>query len=567
MTGRSWLAGLVLAATIAGVAAAQTTRDGPQRWNERALDVDTLETPTISVWLEGSRTYSYGEPVRVWFSVSDDAYVVVARVDANGHLTVLFPSSRTQRAEVEAGRDIPVRGRRGAASFYATDRTGGGFVFAIASYDPFNLSPLGLRDFDRYVTGTYVGRPSQVYIGDPHRIVSRFASMIAFTEHTPFDYAVDFYNVDAPYFVTSAGYSNFCNGYSGAYRRGLAERWDDEFYYGSGGGAAYGCQSLSPCDVLGMGGFGYSAGVGGLGYIPSYCFPGRYGSNGGNPPPQNPAGRDSLRVPPWLADSIGGSRPDTVGAIADRRSSELQDGLNSLRRGATGTERPRRPDVIADDDPTDRSYAIPGRALRNSRTAIGQTRDPDAGTYMERPTRPTPTSAGGPSIDWVRPPREVIAGPRNLGEGVLPRAPRQRGGERLDRGERNWDPVREGRPTFVNPSDGRRDDVRARPPRVEPPTRTYGPRFDAPPPNVRTNADGPRSYQPPPRTDSPRNDSPRFHSPGASGADAQVQRGGSDAGADRSAPARANPTPRASPPPSPPPPASTGEKKPERPAA
>ena len=565
MTGRLWLTGLLLATSVSAAAEAQTTRDGPQRWNDRAFALDTLETPAVSLWLEGSRTYSYGEPVRVWFNVSDDAYVVVARVDANGHLTVLFPSSRSQRAEVEAGRDIPVRGRRGAASFYATDRVGGGFVFAISSYDPFNLSPLGMRDFDRYVTGTYVGRPSQVYIGDPHRIVSRFASIIAFTEQSPFDYAVDFYNVDAPYYVTSAGYSNFCNGYSGNYRRGLAERWDDEFFYGSGGGSAFGCESVSPCAVLGFGGFGYSSGFGGLGYVPSYCYPQGYGNNGGNLPPTNIPGADSLRVRPWLADSIGGSRPDTVGTIPDARASELQDGLNSLRRGTTGTERTRRPDVIADADPAERSYAIPGRALRNSRTTIGQSRDPQGGATLGGPDRRTPSATGGPGIDWVRPPREVVEGPRNLGEGVLPRSPRQRG-ERLDRGERNGDPVREGRPTFVNPSNGRRDDVRAQPPRFDPPTRTQGPRFDAPSPNVRTNNDGPRFYQPPPRTDSPRNDSPRFYSPGANGSGTQIERGGGDAGPDRSAQVRADPPRPSSPPPSPAPPASSGEKKPERPS-
>lgn len=561
MNGRSWIAGVLLVASVTGSAVAQSTRAGVERWNDRALAVDTLESPTISLWLQGTRAYTYGEPVRVWFNVSDDAYVVVARVDANGHLTVLFPASRTQRANVVGGRDTPVLGRRGVASFYATDRMGGGFVFAIASYDPFNLSALGMRDFDRYVTGMYVGRPNDVYIGDPHRIVSRFASIVSFTEHSPFDYAVDFYNVDAPYYVTSAGYSNFCNGANGMYRRGLAERWDDELYYGSLVGAGYGCQNFSPCDVLGYGGFGYAAAWDGLGsFLPGGCFPQRQGSNGDAlPPPTGPAS-DSLRVPPWLADSIGGTRPDTVGVIPDRRASELEDGLDALRRGTTGTEGPRRPDVIAADDATDRSYAIPDRALRNSRTTIGQSRDQDDGVYMGRPDRRTPIAEGGARIDWVRPPREVVEGPSNPGDGLLPRSPRQRG-ERLDRGP--GDPVREGRPTFVNPTNGPRGEVRDLPPRFEPPTRTYGPRFDAPPPSVRASTDGPRFYEPPPRFDSPRNDAPRFYTPGTIGGGSQFPHGGGVSGPDRSAPVRADPAPAPAPTPAPAPPASTGEKKPD----
>jgi hypothetical protein len=367
--------------------------------------------------------------------------------------------------------------------------------------------------------------------------------MVNFSDASPYDYAVDYYNVDAPYYMTSAGFSSFCNGFAGM-RRGLQERWDDEYYYGSAGGLGYNCIGIDNCALQGFS--GYNVGYGLLGSADPYCLGRRNGGLNGAPPPAPPTG-DSLRVPPWLPDSIGGSRPDTVGLVPDKRTDELTEGLNSLRRGTTGTEGPRGPVGTATDDPTDRSYAIPGRALRNARSTIGQTRDLDRSPGMGGPERRTPTAEG---VDWVRPPREVVEGPRDMGDGLLPRSPRDRA-ERPDRSARN-DDSRGGRPTFVNPSAGR-GDISAPPPRLDPPSRGSGPRFDAPPPNVRTNADGPRFYEPPP----PRFDSPRFDAQGGG------QSGGAMGGGDRSPSPRAEPV-RADPPrpaPSPAPPASGGDKK------
>ncbi|MEP7384567.1 MAG: DUF4384 domain-containing protein [Gemmatimonadota bacterium] len=550
MTGRSVLAG-VLAIAIIGLA--QPARSQSVTWNPAKSATDTVDSaPTVQLWLEGTPSYSYGAPVRVRFNVSDDAYVLVARVDANGHLTLLYPSSRTMSAGVEGGRDIEVRGRRGGGAFYATDRLGGGFVFALASYDPFVLSRLGIRDFDRYVTGTFVGSPTRVYIGDPHEVITRFASMVSFSDGSPFDYAVEFYNVDAPYYVSSLGYSQYCGGYnSGYYRPGLAERWADQFYNDAGYGSSFGCESYPRCGGYGLANFGYSTWLGtGSSFYP-VCLPNQPRNN--QNPPGTPPTPDTLRVPRWLTDSIGGRTPDTVGVVPTRRAAELQEGLNSLRRGATGTEASRRP-VIAADDPTDHSYAIPGRALRNSPTTIGQTRDPSSSSPLDRPGRGSATANGGAGIDWVRPPREVVASPENTSEGFLPRSPRQRENG-VDRAERDNETNRGGRPSYVNPSAGRGGEVRAEPPRSQPPTRTQGPRFDSPRPTERANGSGPR-YAEPPRNSSPGIDSPR---PNGAGAESR--------GVDRSPPVRSEPVqappPRPAPVPVPPP--VTGEKKPEKP--
>ncbi|MCC6928695.1 MAG: DUF4384 domain-containing protein [Gemmatimonadaceae bacterium] len=528
MGRRSWvvrtLAVTGLAATALSSVVARASAQTPARsleraqtirWNAAAAASDTVEdAPIVNLRIEGSSLFSYGEPVRVWFNVSQDAYVIVARVDANGHLTLLYPSSRTMSSGVEGGREIPIRGRRGGASFYATDRMGGGFVFAMASYDPFDLSRLGLRDFDRYVTGTYVGRPSRVYIGDPHRVVTRFASMVSFSDESPYDYAVEYYQVDAPYYVTSVGFSNFCNGFYGGYRRGLLERWDDELFYGNAMASNYGCNYNCPS-------YGYTAGYGYPFFINPACgFNRNQGNQNGPPIPTQPP-KDSSRVPPWLPDSIKGGRPDTVSNVPETKGTDD----TNLRRRIALMDGSYGGASTNEFDPSRKSYAIPERALRNSPMTFGEGRE-RGGEATARPDRRN-ASAGGPDIAWVRPPRDVIEASSNAGGGALPRSPRN-GVTRGDGSD-----YRGGRSTFVSGSEGR-SGVRAEPPRYEPPTRTFGPRFDAPPPSVRNSLDSPRYDTPPPRFDAPRgNDGPRYSPPSATGSSSGSASGGAASGSPR----------------------------------
>lgn len=577
MTGRSVLAAVLASALVAGVGTAQNTRTVERApniaWNALLAADTTDDSPSVQLWLESGPSYAYGSPVRVRFQVSDDAYVIVARVNSNGHLTLLYPSSRLTTAETEGGREVEVRGRRGPGAFYADDRLGGGFIFAVASYDPFVLTRLGIRDFDRYVTGTYVGRPTRVYVGDPHTVISRFVNMVSFSEASPFDYAVEYYNVDAPYFVTSAGYSSYCSGYNNWnnqnwYRPSLAERWDDDYngYYGL---SSFGCNPLAQCSAYGAYGFGYSTWFGGgNNFYPNYCYPQQQTNNPTTP--TAPPGSDSLKVPRWLTDSVGGRLPDTVGVVPDQPSEgptedELLRGPNALRRMTTGTEGPRRPVVVA-DDPSDNSYAIPDRALRRSPMTIGQTRDGSAGAPIDRPDRRSASASGGPTIDWVRPPREVVHTPVGNDGGYLPRSPRERGnGNGIDRTRGNASDG--GYPTYVNPAGRRGEQIRAEPPRYDPPTRTQGPRFDSPRPTERSNGSDVRYAEPPRSSGAPRFDAPRPIGSGSSPSSSGVS--GGDRSSSGSAPSRAEhaaPPPRPAPAPvSPPASTGSGEKKPEKP--
>jgi len=488
MLRRLLVASAGLAVAVALPAGAQTIR-----WNDRGGASDTTEAaPRVNLWFEGPRVLSYGDPVRVWMNVSEDAHVIVARVDGNGHLTLLYPSNRRRSTQVKGGEDILLRGVRGQTSFYAFDRMGGGFVFALASYDPFDLSRLGLRDFDRYVTGMYVGRPTRTYVGDPQRVVARFSSVVLFSNDTPYDYAVDFYSVDPPNWVASAGFSSFCNGAYGQYRRSAQERWDDEFQYGYGAGSfpEAGCAGgFANCF---RNGWGYGNGFSSLGWGLMYGSPNFYapfcGSNfrgrtivTNNPglPPFGPGGLDSSRVAGWFPDTS--TRPPVGGSVPDEDQLKGRDERGNGRFVATVNDLDdRRRNIRAGvDQPIDKSYSIPGRALRNSPTSIGDRRERGPG-----PDRVTPSGGSDGTIAWVRPPRGVSDGPRgNLGDGTLPRSPRNMRGSDDPRGGN-------GRPSFVNES---RPPVRAQPPRMDPP-RFDTPRMDLP---SRTNS----SFNPPSQGD------------------------------------------------------------------
>jgi len=230
---------------------------------------------------------------------------------------------------------------------------------------------------------------------------------------------------------------------------------------------------------------------------------------------------DSLRVPPWLPDSIKGGRPDTVGTVPETKGTDdtrLQRRIALMEGGYGGAS-------TNEFDPSRKSYAIPERALRNSPMTFGEGRDRGAMPGV-RPDRGT-AAAGGSDIPWVRPPREVIEATSNAGGGALPRSPRN-GVTRGDGSD-----FRGGRPTYVSGSEGR-NGVRAEPPRYEPPPRAYGPRFDAPSPSVRNSFDSPRYEPPPPRFDTPRgNDGPRYSPPASGGGSSGSTGGGSSSGSPR----------------------------------
>src|SRR5215216_2787802 len=84
-----------------------------ERRNAKPTEKWSDEAPAVSVWFErGSSTLEVGEPVRVRFSVNEDAYVLVGRVDSDGRLQVLWPNNRAGRTYVRGGEEMLVRSRQ-----------------------------------------------------------------------------------------------------------------------------------------------------------------------------------------------------------------------------------------------------------------------------------------------------------------------------------------------------------------------------------------------------------------------------------------------------------------------
>ncbi|MBC7896598.1 MAG: DUF4384 domain-containing protein [Cytophagaceae bacterium] len=422
---------LGLAVLMATALPAQNT----VRWNDLMASLDEVsdEPPAVRVWLD-QRIYRYGEPVRIGYRVEEDAFVVVGRVDFDGNLTVLYPSGKNRVTSVSGGTDNWVRSARMGtrAAFVANGRAGStGYVFAIASRAPLDVSRLSQRDFSAWVTGVNVGQPMTRYIGDPYRVIQRFARLVLYNPNAEWDYDMEFYSVDQPMYVSSAytGYGANCGYGSGLYAPG---GWnvngnsllDDGYGFSSGyGQGVCGNYRYMSC---------YNAFWAYGSFLPVFCGNGNGGQvvTGPPPPPVRPDTGDSATVNPWVPDSV--TRPNV-----DKAPNGAVNGPHVMTVDGS------RPNPVngwrAEDD---LSFSIPARALRGNRT-----RDRDGSTDISRspgstgssgpmpmPVRPTPEVGNTqPQIDWVRPPRSLE--PNSRGESDrMPSRPGSRRDQAEDRG-------------------------------------------------------------------------------------------------------------------------------------
>lgn len=395
------LLGALLLAS-AGVSAQNTVQ-----WN-RVLPADEdipANPPAVRVWLE-QRVLGFGDPVRVGFAVDEDAFVVVAKVDSRGNLAVLFPSNRNRVTLVKAGEENYIRGARtgATASFLAVDQPGStGYVFAIASRTPIDLSRLTIRDFSSWVTGVSLGPSGQRYIGDPYRVVQRFARLVSFSPDAEFDYDLEFFSVDQPQFAYASSRigASFCNGLAGSRTQLRAMLSDFDFIDTMGYGTFLtDCWGLQNC-LMPMGSLGWGLP---FGFFPGQCGLGQFVG-------VQVAGQDAVVTPPpvrgtgplnpWAADSV--QRPNL-----DRSGESRQE-----------IDRVRPAPVASGVEDLDISFSIPSRALRGMRE---RTRSEGDGPAEGRPRtsdplpnpgdRLAPVVADNPT-DWVRPPRALDQPDRN----------------------------------------------------------------------------------------------------------------------------------------------------------
>ena len=198
----------------------------------RILDPAGSDRPRINIWNNHDDPYRRGERARIYFRTDADAYVTILRVDTDGRLRVLFPEDPWEDNYARGGRTLEVLSHTRDDAFGVDDYPGVGYIFAVASYDPFVYDDL-VRN-DRWDLRTVSDGRLR---GDPYVALTDLASRIA--AGSDYDYDVAQYDVeqhyDYPRFLcydchTYASYSSW-DPYDSYCPRFRIEIYDDFAYY------------------------------------------------------------------------------------------------------------------------------------------------------------------------------------------------------------------------------------------------------------------------------------------------------------------------------------------------
>jgi hypothetical protein len=104
----------------------------------RAVSRAPREPPGVRIWTNHGDVYRHAERVQVFFRTERDAYVTVLRVDTDGRVRVLFPLDPGDPNLARGGETYTVPGVDDRNAFMVDDAPGVGYVFAVASQDPFD---------------------------------------------------------------------------------------------------------------------------------------------------------------------------------------------------------------------------------------------------------------------------------------------------------------------------------------------------------------------------------------------------------------------------------------------
>jgi hypothetical protein len=104
------------------------------------------EPPGIRIWTNHGEVYRHAERVQVFFRTEHDAYVTVLRLDTDGRVRVLFPRDPGDPDLARGGETYTVPGVDDRNAFFVDDAPGVGYVFAVASQDPFDYSAFMAND-------------------------------------------------------------------------------------------------------------------------------------------------------------------------------------------------------------------------------------------------------------------------------------------------------------------------------------------------------------------------------------------------------------------------------------
>src|SRR2546428_674261 len=197
----------------------------------------SLYRPRIELWPNrgDAAVYTRGERVRLYFRLDQDAYVTIFRVDTDGRVRILFPRDPWEDNFARGGRELEVDGNAlSREGFTIDDYPGVGYLFAVASADPFVYDQIESGEhWDYRVIAD--GRVR----GDPYVAMTDLAQRIVPQGYVDWDYDVISYNVgqhyDYPRFLcydchTYVGYP-YWDPYFNSCVRFRMVVYDDPWYY------------------------------------------------------------------------------------------------------------------------------------------------------------------------------------------------------------------------------------------------------------------------------------------------------------------------------------------------
>ena len=189
------------------------------------------EAPDVELWVSGDNLFRRGDRARVYFRTDEDAYVTIVRIDTDGRVDILFPEDPYDDNEVRGGHTYRVYGH-GQESFVIKDYPGMGYIFAIASWEPFDYDRVSRgRHWDYHYAGGRVH-------GDPYIAARDFADMLLDPRAT-YSFDVAEYHVERrvtyPRFLCYDCHAyrpyHVWNPYSHACVKFRIVVWDDPYYY------------------------------------------------------------------------------------------------------------------------------------------------------------------------------------------------------------------------------------------------------------------------------------------------------------------------------------------------
>ena len=198
---------IIYAHYLAGTVSALPGAGGTMFANLTMLSLAVLSAPTVrdpssyrprvELWTNraDAAVYTRGERVRLYFRLDQDAYVTIFRVDTDGRIRVLFPRDPWEDNFARGGRDLEVDGNELAReAFTIDDYPGVGYLFAVASADPFVYDQIESgQHWDYRVIAD--GRVR----GDPYVAMTDLAQRIEPDGYVDWDYDVISYNVGQHY--------------------------------------------------------------------------------------------------------------------------------------------------------------------------------------------------------------------------------------------------------------------------------------------------------------------------------------------------------------------------------